>query len=94
MIERERDCMSLEEKIDKLIDEIGNIKVNLAEVKGTITSMERGLIAEIKNHDNRINTLEKAHDKRIEKLEANQRWVAISIVGYVILRLLDLIGGL
>ena len=93
-MEHERKYMSLEEKIDKLIDESSNIKVNIAEVKGTIVSIERGLIAEIKNHDNRINTLEKAHDKRIEKLEANQRWVAISIVGYVILRLLELIGGL
>ena len=75
--------MILEEKIDKLIDESGNIKVNIAEVKGTIVSIERGLIAELKNHD-----------KRIEKLEVNQRWVAISIIGYVVLRLLDLIGGL
>ena len=82
-MEHERKYMSLEEKIDKLIDESSNIKVNIAEVKGTIVSIERGLIAEIKNHD-----------KRIEKLEVNQRWVAISIIGYVILRLLELIGGL
>ena len=82
-MEHERRYMILEEKIDKLIDESSNIKVNLAELKGTIVSIERGLIAEIKNHD-----------KRIEKLEVNQRWVAISIIGYVILRLLDLIGGL
>lgn len=93
-MEYERKYVSLEEKIDKLIDELGNIRVNIAELKGATVSIERGLIAEIKNHDNRINTLEKAHDKRIEKLEANQRWVAISIVGYVILRLLELIGGL
>ena len=93
-MERERDCMSLEEKIDKLIDEIGNIKVNLAEVKGTITSMERGLIAELKNHDQRINALEKNHDKRIEKLEANQRWVVITIIGYVVVQLLNLLGRL
>lgn len=93
-MEYERKYIGLEEKIDKLIDELGNIRVNIAELKGATVSIERGLIAEIKNHDNRINTLEKAHDKRIEKLEANQRWVAISIVGYVILRLLELISGL
>ena len=91
MIERERDCMSLEEKIDKLIDEIGNIKVNLAEVKGTITSMERGLIAELKNHDHRIDALEKTHDKRIEKLETNQRWVVIAVIGYVVVQVLNLV---
>ena len=90
----ERDCMSLEQKIDKVIEEIGNIKINLAEVKGSVNSMERGLVAELKNHDHRINSLEKNHDKRIEKLEINQRWVAITIIGYVIALLLGLIRGL
>ena len=78
----ERECLMMD-KLDQLITEVHKIDKNVTEIKTTLEYTEKLLNEKINNHD-----------ERVDKLEANQRWVVIVIVGYVIMRLLGLIGGL
>lgn len=78
----ERECLMMD-KLDQIINNVHDINVSLAEIKIKLESTEKLLNEKISNHD-----------KRIDKLENNQRWVVITIVGYVITQLIGLIGGL
>ncbi len=78
----ERECLMMD-KLDQIITEVHKIDKNVTEIKTKLEYTEKLLNEKINNHD-----------ERIDKLENNQRWVAIAIVGYVITQLLGLIGGL
>lgn len=78
----ERECLMMD-KLDQLITEVHKIDKNVTEIKTKLEYTEKLLNEKINNHD-----------ERIDKLENNQRWVAIAIVGYVITQLLGLIRGL
>lgn len=78
----EREC-SMMDKLDQIITEVHKIDKNVTEIKTKLEYTEKLLNERINNHD-----------ERIDKLENNQRWVAIAIVGYVITQLLGLIRGL
>ena len=78
----ERECLMMD-KLDQLITDVHKIDKNVTEIKTKLEYTEKLLNEKIKNHD-----------ERIDKLENNQRWVAIAIVGYVITQLLGLIRGL
>ena len=71
------------DKLDQIITEVHKIDKNVTEIKTKLEYTEKLLNEKINNHD-----------ERIDKLENNQRWVAIAIVGYVITQLLGLIRGL
>ena len=72
----ERECLMMD-KLDQLITEVHKIDKNVTEIKTTLEYTEKLLNEKINNHD-----------ERVDKLEANQRWVVIVIIGYVIMRLL------
>jgi len=78
----ERECLMMD-KLDQIITEVHKIDKNVTEIKTKLEYTEKLLNEKINNHD-----------ERIDKLENNQRWVAIAIVGYVITQLLGLIRGL
>jgi hypothetical protein len=71
------------EKIDQLLTEVHKIDKTVTEIKTKLEYTEKLLTEKIDNHD-----------ERIDKLETNQRWVVILIMGYVITNLLGLLGGL
>ena len=78
----ERECLMMD-KLDQIINNVHDINVSLAEIKIKLESTEKLLNEKISNHD-----------KRIDKLENNQRWVAITIVGYFLLQVMNLFRGL
>lgn len=78
----ERECLMMD-KLDQIITEVHKIDKNVTEIKTKLEYTEKLLNEKINNHD-----------ERIGKLENNQRWVVIVIVGYVITLLMGLIGGL
>ena len=78
----ERECLMMD-KLDQLINEVHKIDKNVTEIKTKLEYTEKLLNEKINNHD-----------ERIDKLENNQRWVVIVIIGYVIKQLIGLIGGL
>ena len=71
------------DKLDQIIDNMHTIDKKVTEIKTKLEYTEKLLNEKINNHD-----------ERIDKLENNQRWVVIVIVGYVITQLIGLIGGL
>lgn len=78
----ERECLMMD-KLDQIITEVHKIDKNVTEIKTKLEYTEKLLNEKISNHD-----------ERIDKLENNQRWVVIVIIGYVITQLIGLIGGL
>lgn len=78
----ERECLMMD-KLDQLINEVHKIDKNVTEIKTKLEYTEKLLNEKINNHD-----------ERIDKLENNQRWVVIVIIGYVITQVIGLIGGL
>lgn len=78
----ERECLMMD-KLDQIITEVHKIDKNVTEIKTKLEYTEKLLNEKINNHD-----------ERIDKLENNQRWAVITILGYVILQVLNLFRGL
>ena len=78
----ERECLMMD-KLDQLLNEVHKIDKNVTEIKTKLEYTEKLLNEKINNHD-----------ERIDKLEGNQRWVAITVVGYFLLQIMNLVRGL
>jgi hypothetical protein len=78
----ERVCINMD-KIDQLLTEVHKIDKNVTEIKTKLEYTEKLLNEKINNHD-----------ERLDKLEGNQRWVVITVLGYFLLQIMNLVRGL
>lgn len=78
---------NIEEKFEKLLDKLGGIDIKIATMSEQLKSLEKVTLERIQNQQSQIQDLA----RRVDKHDANIRWVVLAIMGYVITRLLGLL---
>lgn len=80
---------NVEEIVGKVLSEIGGLKIDIAKMVEQLKHMQEMNIERFTNQQNKIDEL----SRRVDKTDANFRWIALLIIGYFVTQLLGLVGG-
>lgn len=87
MTERPSQNKQILTKLDEIVNDINDVKVEVSSIKKQI-EMQPKIDKELhKSIDGRLN----GQENRIKRLEDNQRWVVIAVIGTVLNALLQLV---
>ena len=87
MTERPSQNKQILTKLDEIVNDINDVKVEVSSIKKQI-EMQPKIDKELHNSiDGRLN----GQENRIKRLEDNQRWVVIAVIGTVLNALLQLV---
>ena len=87
MTERPSQNKQILTKLDEIVNDINDVKVEVSSIKKQI-EMQPKIDKELhKSIDGRLN----GQESRIKRLEDNQRWVVIAVIGTVLNALLQLV---
>lgn len=78
---------NIEEIVGRVLSEIGGLKVDIAKMSEQIKHIENITLERLSNQQSKIEDL----SRRQDKTEANFRWFALAVIGYVLTKVLDLI---
>ena len=87
MTERPSQNKQILTKLDEIVSDISDVKVEVSSIKKQIEMQPRIDNELHKAIDGRIN----GQENRIKRLEDNQRWVVIAVIGTVLNALLQLV---
>ena len=87
MTERPSQNKQILTKLDEIVSDINDVKVEVSSIKKQIDMQPRIDNELHKAIDGRIN----GQENRIKRLEDNQRWVVIAVIGTVLNALLQLV---
>ena len=76
-----------QDKFERLLNEIGGLKIDVTKIFEKVSHIEEMTVERIKNQEGRITELR----IRVEKLEANIRWGVLAVLTYVLTRIMGLI---
>ena len=78
---------NVEEIVGRVLSEIGGLKVDIAKMSEQIKHIEKITVERLSNQQDKIDEL----SRRQDKTEANFRWFALLVIGYVLTKILGLL---